>query len=81
MLCNGMLLFNCSSYNLHKLRCQSLVFFELDLAVVRIKEHSHNIGRIEVSDLVVLFQLQPANIEACHGLGAPRLTPSFFKMV
>jgi hypothetical protein len=31
-----------------------LVLFEPKLAVVRIKEYSHNIGRIKVSLLVVL---------------------------
>jgi hypothetical protein len=57
------------------------VFFEPDLAVVRIEEYGHNIGRIKVSDLVVLLQLQLANVEACHEVGATRLTPSFFKVV
>lgn len=35
-----------------KVRC--LVVFQPRVAVVRIEEHGHNIGRIEVGDLVIL---------------------------
>ena len=57
------------------------MFLKPDLAVVRIEEHGHNIGRIEISNLIILLQLQPANVKACHEVGAARLTPSFFKVV
>jgi hypothetical protein len=57
------------------------MLFEPDLAVVRIEEYCHNISRIEVSNPVVLFQLHPAKIEACHKEGSSRLTPSLFKVV
>ena len=57
------------------------MFLKPYLAVVRIEEHGYNIGQIEVSNLIILLQLQPANVEAYHEVGAARLAPSFFKVV
>lgn len=39
------------------------MLLEPDIAVVRIKEYGYNIRQIKVSDLVVLSQLQPANVD------------------
>lgn len=45
-------MFNCGLCKDNKLR--SLVVFEPDVSVVRIKEYCYNIGWIEISDLVLL---------------------------
>jgi hypothetical protein len=56
-----------------------LALFELAVLIVRIKEHSHNVGRSEICLLVVLVELHPSNIEACHKVAYTRLTPPSLK--
>jgi hypothetical protein len=50
-----------------------LVLFEPKLAVVRIKEYGHNIGRIEVSLLVVLPEFLPPYVQTRHRVTRARL--------
>jgi hypothetical protein len=57
------------------------VIFELDVAVVRIKEYGHNVGWVEICNLVVLPQLQLANVKGCHKVLTTRLLPPSLEMV
>jgi hypothetical protein len=49
--------------------------------VVRIEEHSHNIGRSEICLLVVLAELHLSNIKAYHKVACARLTPPSLKIM
>jgi hypothetical protein len=49
------------------------MFFELKLAVVRIKEHGHNISRIQVSFAVVFNKLLLSNIQVSYKVSRSRL--------
>jgi hypothetical protein len=57
------------------------MLFEPLLAVVRVEEHGHYIGWIDIGKGVVLFQLQPSYVKTCYKKGSARLTSSFLKVV
>ena len=56
------------------------MLFELDLAVVRIKEYYYDISRAKISDYVVLLQLYLAKIKVYYKEATTRLAPSFFEI-
>jgi hypothetical protein len=49
------------------------VIFEPELAVVRIEEHSYNVGRIQVSFLVVLPEFLLPYVQAYYEVTRARL--------
>lgn len=57
------------------------MLLELDVTVVRIKEYGHNIRRIKVGDLIVLSQLQLANVDARVVVSSAAMRSSSLKVV
>ena len=57
------------------------MLLEPDVTVVRIKEYGYNIRRIKVSDLVVLSQLQPADVNARVIVSSAAMRSSSLKVV
>jgi hypothetical protein len=58
-----------------------LALFEPAVFIVRIKEHSYNIGRSEICLLVVLTELYLSNIKAYYEVTYTRLAPPSLKMM
>jgi hypothetical protein len=58
-----------------------LALFEPAVFIVRIEEHSHNVGRCEICLLVVLAELHLSNIKACYEVTCARLAPPSLKIM
>jgi hypothetical protein len=78
-LCCLKLSLYCGLYGSHKDGLPAL--FEPAVFIVRIKEHSHNIGQSKICLLVVLAELHLSNIKACHKVTCARLALPSLKII